>query len=238
MSSLMLAANEAVQKELNLSDEQVGDIKSLGEKVREEMQPLFAGGFGGRDQSEEERTKAREKMTEGMKKVNDKFQPKLNELLEPAQRDRLKQIQIQAASTQAYQLPDVVAALKLSKEQQDKLEAVNKEFRDKRGELFQGFGGGFGAAGGERPSREEMQKRTEENQKKTTELTASRDKQIAEVLTADQKAEFEKLKGKTFDVAQLRPQFGGGPGGQGGGGGANPAGRPRRQPAADEKKDN
>ncbi len=102
-SSLALAANEAVQKELNLNDEQVGDIKSLGEKVREEMQPLFAGGFGGRDQSEEERTKAREKMTEGMKKVNDKFQPKLNELLEPAQRDRLKQIQIQASGAQAYQ---------------------------------------------------------------------------------------------------------------------------------------
>ena len=83
-----------------------------------------------------------------------------------------------------------------------------------------------------------MQKKMEENQKKMTELNATRDKQLAEVLTADQKADFEKLKGKTFDVAQLRPQFGGGPGGQGGGGGANPAGRPRRQPAADEKKDN
>ena len=233
-SPLTLAANEAVQKELNLSDEQVGDIKSLGEKVREEMQPLFAGGFGGRDQSEEERTKAREKMTDGMKKVNDKFQPKLNELLEPAQRDRLKQIQIQAAGAQAYQNAEVVAALKLSKEQQEKLAAVSKEFSDKQRELFPrgGFGGGGGAAGGERPNFEEMQK-------KMTEMNAARDKQLAEVLTADQKAELEKLKGKTFDVAQLRPRFGGpgGPGGGGGGGGANPAGRPRRQPAAEEKKD-
>ena len=228
-SPLMLAANEAVQKELNLSDEQVGDIKSLGEQVREEMRSAFSGGFGGQDQSEEERAKQREKLTESMKKVNEKFQPKLNEALKPEQRDRLKQIQVQAAGSQAYQLAEVVAALKISKEQQDKLAAISKEFGEKQRDLFPRGGQG----GGERLNFEEMRKKGEE-------LTAARDKQIAEVLTAEQKSDLEKLKGKTFDVAQLRPAFGGGRGGPGAGapgaGGANPAGRPQRRPQEGDKK--
>ena len=244
-SPLTLAVHEAVQKELNLSDEQVGDIKSLGEKAREESRSAS----GDRpdiqalqqlpeDERRKKFTEFQEKSAAAAKKVQEKFQPKLNEILTAEQSERLKQIRLQNSGAQVYQDVDVVAALKLSKEQQEKLAAISKEFDAKRAELFQGLGFGGGAAGGERPNREEMQKRMEENQKKMTEMNAARDKQLAEVLTEDQKAELEKLKGKTFDVAQLRPRFGGpgGPGGGGGGGGANPAGRPRRQPAAGDKK--
>jgi hypothetical protein len=57
-------------------------------------------------------------------------------------------------------------------------------------------------------------------------LNQTRDKDLAAVLTADQTAAFAKLKGKEFDVAQLRRGPGaGGPGGQGGGRGGN---RPQR----------
>lgn len=228
-SPFMLVGNEAVQKELNLSDEQVGDVKALGEQVREKMRSAFSGGFGGGNQSDEERAKQREKFAESMKKVNDEFQPKLDKILEAGQRDRLKQILIQAAGAQATQNPDVVAALKISKEQQDKLAAISKEFGDKQRELFPRPGQG-GQGGGERPNFEEMRKKMDE-------LNAARDKQLADVLTADQKSELEKLKGKPFDVAQLRPRFGG-PGGPGGGAGGapNPAGRPQRRPQSDEKK--
>lgn len=223
-SPFMLVANEAVQKELDLSDEQVGDVKTLGAQMREEMQPIFAGGFGGRDQSEEERAKQREKMAESMKKVNDKFQPKLDEILKADQRDRLKQIQIHAAGAQAYQIADVAAALKLSQEQQDKLAAINKEFGDKQREMFSRGGQG----GGERPNFEEIRKKMDE-------LNAARDKQLGDVLTADQKSALEKLKGKAFDLALLRPNFGGGRGGPGQGG-PNPGGRPQRRPQSGDKK--
>ena len=230
-SPFMLVAIAEVQKELNLTDEQVGDLKTLGDELREEMRPLFAGGFGGRDQSEEERAKQREKMAESMKKVNDKFQPKLDKILEAAQRDRLKQIQIQADGSRAYQNADVVDALKISKEQQDKLAAISKEFGDKQRELFTRGGQG----GGARPSPEEIEK----GQKQRQELSDARDKQLAEVLTADQKSAFEKLKGKPFaDLDKLRQGFGGGRGAPGGGGigGANPGGRPQRRPQQGDKK--
>lgn len=226
-SPFMLVANEAVQKELNLSDEQVGDVKTLGDQLRDEMRSAFSGGFGGRDQSEEERAKQREKFAESMKKVNDKFKPKLDEILEAGQRERLKQIQIQAAGAQAYQDADVVAALKISKEQQDKLAAISKEAGEKQRELFP-RGGIGGAGGGERPNFEEIRKKMDE-------LNAARDKDLAGVLTDDQKSALEKLKGKPFDLAQLRPAFGGGPGGPGQGG-ANPGGRPQRRPQSGDKK--
>lgn len=233
-SPFTLVRNEAVQKELNLTDEQVGDLKTLGDKYSEEMRAAGGGreAFQGlQDLSREEREKKMAelfaKAEETRKKVSEKFQPDLDKILDAGQRDRLKQIQIQAEGSQAYQNADVVAALKISKEQQDKLDAINKEFGDKRRELFPR--GGAGGGGGERPNFEEMQK-------KMAELNAARDKQLAEILTADQRAAFEKLKGKTFDVALLRPNFGGGRGGPGQGGGANPGGRPQRRPQGGEKK--
>lgn len=222
---LTLINNEAVQKDLALKEDQVSKLKALGESVREEMRSAFTGGFGGRDQSEEERAKAREKMAESIKKVNDKFLPKLDEILDASQRDRLKQISWQAAGAQAYQNAEVIAALKITKEQQEKLAAVKKEFDDKQSELFPRGGQG----GGERPNFEEIRK-------KMTELNASRDKQLGEVLTADQREQFTKLKGKEFDVAQLRGGFGGGRPGQGAGG-ANPGGRPQRKAQDGDKKD-
>ncbi len=60
---------------------------------------------------------------------------------------------------------------------------------------------------------------------KIRELNQTRDKDLAAVLTADQTAAFAKLKGKEFDVAQLRRGPGGPGGGQGGGRGGN---RPQR----------
>lgn len=223
-SPFVLAANEAVQKELNLSDEQTGDIKTLNEQIREEMRSS-GGGFqdfqGLRDLPEEERNKKlaefREKIAAVAKKVNDKFQPKLDEILKSDQRDRLKQIQIQAARSGAYQMAEVVSALKLTKEQQDKIASITKEFEDKQREAAPRFGQG----GGERPNFDELRKKAEE-------LNAAREKALAEVITADQKTQLEKLKGKPFDLAQLRPNFGGGQGG----------GRTQRRPSGDKKSDN
>lgn len=228
-SPFTLVRNEAVQKELNLSDEQVGDLKTLGDKYSEEMRSAGGGreAFQGlQDLSREEREKKMAELfakgEEARKKVSEKFQPDLDKILEAGQRDRLKQIQIQADGTRAYQNADVVAALKISKEQQDKFAAINKEFGDKSRELFAGGGaGGF----------------SEENRKKSQELRDARDKQLAEVLTADQKSALEKMKGKPFaDLDKLRPTFGGGRGGPGQGGGANPGGRPQRRPQGGDKK--
>ncbi len=228
---LTLVNMEAVQKELGLKEDQISKLKTLGEAGREEMRAT--GGGGGReafqalqDLPREEREKKQAEMfakaAEARKKIEDKFKPKLAEILDASQRERLQQIAWQNAGTQAYQEADVIAALKITKEQQEKLAAVSKEFRDKTRELGQGGGGGG-----------------DEARTKFRELGESRDKALSEVLTADQREQFAKLMGKKFDTAQLRGGFGGAPGGGRpgqGGGGANPAGRPQRKTEGGDKK--
>ena len=64
---------------------------------------------------------------------------------------------------------------------------------------------------------------------KMQELNKERDAKVNEVLTKAQQDQFAMLKGKEFDVTQLRGRGPGGPGGPGGGGGGGGAGaRPKR----------
>ena len=225
---LTIVNNEAVQKELGLKEEQVGKLKTLGEEVREEMRA--GGGAGGgreafqglqdlpREEREKKMAEIFAKGAEARKKVEDKFKPKLAEILDASQRERLQQIAWQNARSQVYQDAGVIAALKITKEQQEKLAAVSKDFVEKQRELGQGGGGGG-----------------DEAQTKRRELSESRDKALSEVLTGDQREQFTKLMGKKFDLPQLGGGFGGGRPGQGGGG-ANPAGRPQRKTEGGDKK--
>lgn len=204
-STLSLAGNEAVQKELGLTDDQIAKVKTLNDSAREELRGGNDGFAGLRDLPEDERrakmTEMMAKQAEASKKVAEKYKPKLAEVLDAKQVTRLDQIALQAAGAQAYADPEVAKTLKLTKDQQDKLASITKEAGEKTRELFgQGGGGGAGGGGG--------------NMEKVREINAARDKDLAAVLTADQATQFASMKGKEFDVAALRR----GPGGPGGGG--------------------
>lgn len=206
-SALMLAGNPAVQKELAVSEDQVAKLKTLGDEARAEMSEANGPMEDLRDLPEAER---RAKMTELMakrvetsRKINAKFKPKLAEVLDAKQVERLDQIALQAAGAQAYAEPDVVKALKLSKEQQEKIASINKDAAEKQRELFGGAGGGGGGDFQERFA-------------KMAELNRTRDKDLAAVLTSEQSDQLAKMKGKEFDLAQLRGGPGGRPGGTGG----------------------
>jgi Spy/CpxP family protein refolding chaperone len=214
---LQLVNNDAVQKDLALKEDQVGKVKELGDQVREEMR---AGGSGAgsfadfQNLSQEERDKriaeAQTRREESAKKINDKFLPLLSEILTEEQETRLQQIVWQANGVEALVDKELAAKLKLSNEQQDKLASLSKEYSDKRAEMFRGFRPGQGG---------------QDAFAKMGELRETRDKNMNDVLTAEQKAELTKLKGKEFDVAQLRGRgFGGPGGGQGGAGQGRPGG--------------
>jgi len=236
-----LALMEPVQKELGLEKDsaEIAEIRKLTEAMGKEMQEEMGKITGGDpmaafNASPEERQKMMAKMGEVTTKLTAKYNPDVKKILKPEQYTRLQQISLQAAGVQALSNPEVVKALEITKEQQEKLEATAGEFRTKQMELFQSaFQGGGGG------DREEMQK-------KMTELNSERDKKVAEILSKEQQEKFKDLKGKEFDMALLRPQGGfGGGGGRGfggggaGGGGRNP-GRPGNKAAdkkADEKKE-
>ncbi len=217
-SPLMLVNLEPVQKELGLKEDQVSKLKTIAEQAREARQAAGGNPQDFRQLPEEERRKKFAEMAEAGRKLNEKFKPKVAEILDAQQNERLQQIVWQSSGAQAYQDPEVIKALSLTKEQQDKLAAVTKEFADKQGELFAGVGGGGS----------DIQERFA----KVRELNEARDKKLADVLSQDQRDQFAKLKGKPFDLAQLRGGFGGG---QPSGGRPNATGRPRR-PQSDEKK--
>ena len=189
-SLLSLADNEAVQKELAVSDDAKAAVKKVNESYREELQKAI-----------EESTKS----------VNAKMAPQVKEALTAEQYKRLQQIRVQALGSQAYTDAEVVKALGLKTEQQDKIAEIGKDYTAKLRESFQPGGGGGGG------DRTDMRAKMEE-------MSKARDAQINDVLTKDQQAKLKELKGKEFDLASLQPRGFGGPGGGGPGGNGRPGG--------------
>jgi Spy/CpxP family protein refolding chaperone len=121
-----LLGQQSVQKELNLSDEQVKKVQELQAKAREARQGL-------RDLSREERqAKMQELAKAGEKSVAG--------LLKPEQMKRLKQISLQLRGAGAFGNPEVAKALNLTDEQKEKLKAIQEETGRAVRELFQGGG--------------------------------------------------------------------------------------------------
>jgi len=239
---LMLAGIPAIQKEIGLEGEGAEKVQKLVDSFREEMtaEAEKAGlGFGGFGQfadlkPEEREAKMREmneKRTALMTKMNEKFVPQLKETISATQFERLQQIGWQAAGSLALGSAELGKALDLAKEQQKKITDINKEYEDKQAELRRNaFGGGPGGGGGGGPGA------FQEMFTKVQSLNKERDSKALAVLSKEQQEKYTKLKGKPFDLAQLRPPMGpGGPGGRGG-----PAGRPQgaagRPKAEPEKK--
>lgn len=183
----MMLGNEQVralvQKELSLSDDQVTKLQALA------PQP----GGGQQDMTDEQRAKQREEL-----------QTKINDILNPAQEQRVKEIQLQMRGTRALTSDEVVKELGLSAKQVTDIEAALQVQRPQ--------GGG---PGGAQPSDEDRQKMMEEFQKAREAANA---KALA-VLTPAQKSKWEKMLGKKFEMPMM-----GGFGGRPGGGGAAPRG--------------
>lgn len=196
--SAMLVGQEAVQKELGVTDAQ----KEKLAKVREEAMAGFAGGGfgGGQNLSDEERAKRRTEMEERAKKTEES----IKSILDEKQQARLNELVIQQAGAMALNRPDVSEKLKLTDDQKSKLR-----------ELAQNQGGP--GRGGFNPNATQ-----EERQKAMEEARARREKATADamaVLTPEQKKTFEEMQGKKFEF----PAFGGfGGGGRGGAGNRPP----------------
>jgi Spy/CpxP family protein refolding chaperone len=197
-SLLMLASNEVVQKEIGVTDDQKAKLDALREESQKDSEKARtdAGleGVNFREITDEQR----KKFEEIQKTITAKYTPMLKETLKPEQLERVQQISYQIAGPAAYSNPDVVKALDITKEQQEKLATVNKDFQEKQRALFAG-----GNAEGAREA--------------FTKLRDEQNAEIAKVLTKEQTEKFTALKGKTFDVTTLfggRGQGGGRPGGK------------------------
>jgi hypothetical protein len=194
VAPLSLLSRPSVQKELAVSEEKAEKLKDIAGDVGQEFQEKSRDAgidYGSlRDLPEEEQQKKsaefRAKSAEIQKSINDTFMPKVAEILDKAQLTRLHEIAIQAAYASALSDAGVVKDLDLSKEQQDKIAAIDKDFSGK----LQGV-----------PRAERFAKMAE--------LRGEHLAKATEVLTKDQQAKFTEMKGKPFDLKSLQPAGGG-----------------------------
>jgi len=201
-----LLRNEAVQKELKISDIQKEKILKIQEDSQKETRELFSGL---RDLDRDARQKKMEELREKAQKLGADTTKKINEVLDADQQKRLKGISLQMAGTRALLNADTAKELNITDDQKTKIQAAITAQGEKTRALFGELrGGNF--------DRDKFREKSEA-------IRAETDKAIAEVLTKDQTTKLEELKGEKFDTSSLRRGPGqrgqGGPrrGGQGGG---------------------
>jgi Spy/CpxP family protein refolding chaperone len=194
---------EAVQKEIGAEADQVAAIQKYGEEQRAQR----AGNQGGqRPNFQNMSAEDREKLAAQMEKQTAAANAKLAEILKPQQIARIEEISLQVRGSSALADPKVAEKLKLSDEQKAKLKEVTaanmKAMQSQMQELGQG--------GNREGLREKMQELRKQAQEK-----------VLAVLSTEQQAAFEKLKGKAFQMPE--PPAGGQGGGRQRRGGAGAA---------------
>jgi hypothetical protein len=170
-----LLTRAEVQTELKLTDDQKSKATALQEKLREERQGIFQEL---RDASPEERQQIMAKMTE------EEFK-KVNEILQPEQQKRLKQVWLQQQGEAALAHPMIQEELKLTAEQKTKVGEIMRAQDEQRREIFQNAQG----------DREAAMAKMEELRKKTNE-------KLAGLLTEDQKRQWKEMLGATLTLAE------------------------------------
>lgn len=184
---------DAVQKELGLNEDAMTRTKAVAEQYKKEIQPALP--------SDAVRTRRvewgirQEATGKGMavfKAVVVRFRPQLKDILTPDQYTRLQQIKWQDMGTAAFADDELIEILKITKEQQDKIVAIQDAYRTKRLELEDQSGGR------DAPLMTARQ---------TQELTVEQDMKITESLSQELKDKFAALKGKAIDRTLLRPRM-------------------------------
>jgi hypothetical protein len=169
---ISLIVREQVQRELGIE----ADSPEL-ENIRKLLKPLSTVLNQRLNNPTEEDKAERLNAQELYAKVEAEFVLELKKILKPEQFSRLKQIHWQRWGLTAIQDPDLSNQLEITTEQLNKLSAVNLDIENRR---------------------KEARARSETPDAKG--LDDERNRQYAELLTSEQIAKFEQLKGKPFDL--------------------------------------
>jgi len=180
-SGATLLWNEAIQKELELVDDQKTQLRTAKEEARQEMMRIY----------------------------NEQLRKKLREILLPSQWERLQQIQLQQRGAGAMEDETVVQELKITEAQKEKLRKIREKVEATRKTAMSGAGAVNWRELGEEERQkliEQMRAKWEEVRKTVQEAG----QEALEVLTPEQREAFEKLKGAKFEWPQPQGRAPGG----------------------------
>jgi hypothetical protein len=166
-NALSLLTQKSVQEELKLSEDQIKKATELQEKMR--------GSFNFKDLKD----KGREEIQKALEERAKESDKAAAEILKPEQLKRVKQIVLQLRGSQAFADSAVVEELKLTAEQKEKIQAIQKEAAESTRSLFQGG------------ANEETRKKVEELRKATTE-------KVTALLSDEQKSKWKERTGEPF----------------------------------------
>jgi len=207
ISSVQLVSqSDDVQAALKLNEEQTTAVDEINDQLRSERREAYNRR---RDGSGDARREAREEMV----KLNEKAAAKLAEVLDGEQQKRLMEISIQVNGAAALAEPAIAKELKVTKEQEAKLDEVRQSNMEAARETFADL----------------RDLSRDERSAKMQEIRTESDKNLLAVLTSEQQAQFESLKGEPVevDMADFRGRSGGGFRGGRDGGGRDGEGRRR-----------
>ncbi|TWU08529.1 hypothetical protein [Stieleria varia] len=197
--SMGLLRIDAVKKELELMPDQEEALKKLeAERPERGERP----NFDFQNATDEERQAFFDKRMKEQEEQTAKMREKLEEVLFPEQIDRLDEIALQLQGIMALSNPKVQKELEITEAQQKEMTEKRDGMREKmRGMMQEAF------QSGDRDKIREMMTKAQKDSE--TELLG--------VLTSDQKAKFEKMKGEKFEMPEGQGFGGFGRGGPGGG---------------------
>jgi len=182
-ASLRLLRFEAVQDDLGLTAEQKERIRAL-EQSTSLGPPPRQGSMQGLSHDEwiRRNQEINQQMQQRGAQRDAQIDQALPEILQPAQLERLGQIRLQVIGTAALDDPDVRRSLGITAEQRSRMTRLRAEHRSE----MQGRAG----------SRMSLRERREQRNARDQEL----EQRLMNVLTADQKAKLERMKGKIVDI--------------------------------------
>jgi len=202
-SLLALTGVEAVQKEIDMVDEQKADLDKLRAAQRENRGDR-TGGFDFRalrELSEEERNakmaEFREKATAERAKREKEENAKVAEILLPPQLARVHEIRIQLMGLRALGDKEVIAKLSITTAQQKQITEIPEKAREAaRAEMREAFSNLRDLSREERTEAFTKFREKAQTQEKETE------KKVMAVLTAKQKTDFAAMKGEPFKMPE------------------------------------
>lgn len=145
------------------------------------------------------------KFAEISAKVNNEAYKELATVLKEDQVKRLKQIDVQVAGLQAFAMPHVREALKITEEQKEKMQEITMSMGREMRDLMEEYGlGGRGQGGGGFPKIDPA--KMQEMQKKQAVITKEAMDKVMAMMTDEQKTTYKELTGEPVDLEKIRSE--------------------------------
>jgi Spy/CpxP family protein refolding chaperone len=172
----LLLQREPIIRELGLSDEAIEQLRDAYRQQKESVQAIPRPERADGESSVEDNLKFHEANRELIDRIQQVFLKRVSNILTPEQQTRLQEVYLQNLGVAAFAQQEIADKLQITKEQ-------NTKIRQLLG--LNGWGG--------RPDSENLGR---------MERTAK----IMELLTEEQREQFQKMQGKRYDLSQLRPR--------------------------------